>query len=458
MKKIFAVLLGVSLLLTACQKAEKPLEKTVAPIEATAQNGNGSSNTPNKAESISGEKVAENKEVELKKNAQSELKAEDISKLPPLERAKGKEVKGYDGLPIITWGSLKDLPTLDETLPTVDKLPSGIESPKPLVEPITLPETEERKRLRKNVKDEFIDKLQAIKSKTGCVLEIYGGTLPNKKREDWLRSIDPQTNKVLWKQDEPGLVAPDAAVDFPEETDFFLLTNIAHNESVAPSVVGTVGMNHWIVKLFSCKTGFIKDIYMSEFEGPAPHSMGNITSDGKNAIIHTKEGKIIKFRLPDGEIAWDKQIDPYKKGLHPPSIYDDKYIATHYSSSLLEYVDEQRRAGLPSELILLDIKTGETLWKKRWRADLGDKSMITNTMEIHGITKDGIVGVWLLDGIGFVIKKTNPYGNAAVLFVKDNVLAFRIDSLGFRFSEDGRYLSANGKFYDISRVGGFSEM
>lgn len=78
--------------------------------------------------------------------------------------------------------------------------------------------------------------------------------------------------------------------------------------------------------------------------------------------------------------------------------------------------------------------------------------MFPNTIEIRGIIRDGIVGMWILDGIGYVLRKTNLYGNVIVLFTKKDVFAFRIESLGFNFSEDGKYISANRKYYDLQSV------
>ncbi len=364
-----------------------------------------------------------------------EAKKEQLS---PLERAKGKEII-QDGQPIITWGSLKDLPTLDEVFPVADKPLQVVGQPKP-VEQIQLPETEERKKLRKNIKDEFYDKLYAIKSPNGkCIIEFYGGTLPNGEREEWLRSIDPETKEVLWKYDEPGLSGLDASIDFPQESDYFIMTNLSYPK-------GGYG-----VKLFSCQKGYVKDIYFSPEKEP-PSSMGRITPDGKNILISTSNGKVIDFDI-NGKILWEKQISPFLGPLHPIYISQDSlYFVTFYGSPEIWGLKELRRAGIPEELRLVEIRTGNTEFKKRFHGNLGDMSMVTNTMEIMGITTDRIVGLWIMDGIGFALDKTNPYGNTMLLFTKKDVFAFRIQTLGFAFSKDGKYLSANDKYYDLQSI------
>jgi hypothetical protein len=423
--KITTILLTLFLLcflINACQKAKEPEQKKEGEVQ--------------KEEAKQQEPVTK----EVPKTAELTLKTEVAKKeqLSPLERAKGREII-QDGQPIITWGSLKDLPTLDEVFPVVDRPPKEF-APLKGIKEIQLSETEERRKLRKNLKEEMFDKLTAVKSPDGnCIIEFYGGSLGNGKREDWLRSIDPETKKGLWKYDEPGLFAPEVRLDFPRNSEYFILTNLIY-------VSGKTG-----VKLFSCKKGYLKEIYVTE-EDPAPIPIATITPNGKYILVITTTGKSKAFDL-EGNMLWEKLISPYHGPLHPIYIsQDSSCFVTFYDSPEIRILEEQRRAGAPEELRIVEIETGDTKYKKRFHANLGDVSMVTNTMEIRGITKDHIVGIWLMDGIGFVLDKTNPYGNTMVLFTKKDVFAFRIQSLGFTFSEDGRYVSANGKYYDMQPI------
>lgn len=418
MKKITILLMALTLasfLFASCQKAKEPAK------EAQPQ---------------------QNKEQQP--SQQPKTKSEAISKqqLSPLERARGREVKDENGL-IITWGSLKYLPTLDEVFSVLETIPAEIEFPKE-VQQIELPDTAERRKLKKNIKDEIYDYLYAVESPNRkCIVEFYCGTLPRDKQECWLRGIDRSTQKVLWKYNEPGLIEnPSPQLEFSMESDNFILSNITKKKP-GPQNPG------WAVKLFSCQNGFRQEIYATD-EAVVTSPLGTITPDGKNILVSTHDGKIINYDL-EGSVLWDKQVNPHHKDLHPIYIsLDGLELATFYRSPVIRSLSERRRAGLPEELQLLQIKTGDIKLKKRFYADLGDKSMITNTMEIRGIIPDKeIIGLWLMDGIGFVLDKTNPFGNVAVLITKENVYAFRIHSLGFSFTNDGRYLSANHKMYDL---------
>ncbi|OGW56320.1 MAG: hypothetical protein A2Y81_04795 [Nitrospirae bacterium RBG_13_43_8] len=417
----FFSIIFICFLCGGCQKAKEPEQKKEVQVQ--------------KEEVKQPEAVPK----EVSKSTEPTKKVEEVKKeqLSPLERAKGREII-QDGQPIITWGSLKELPTLDEVFPVVEKPSERVELPKG-VEQVKLPETEERKSLRKNIKHEFYDKLYAVKSPNGkCLIEFYGGTLPNEKREDWLRSIDPETKQILWKYDEPGLFVPDALVHFSQQSDYFILTNLLYTAT-----------NKNKVKLFSCKEGYLRDIYTLDTKYIPAYPMGNITPDGKMILIITTDGKVRNFGI-NGNMLWEKQISPYNGSLLPLHIsYDGLYFATAYRSPEIQSQDDRILAGIPQELRLIQLKTGETKMARRYHATLGDKSMFPNTIEIRGIIKDRIVGMWVLDGRGYVLRKTNPYGNTMILFTTGPVFAFRIQSLGFTFTKDGQCISANKKYYDL---------
>ncbi len=423
--KVIAILCSILLIcfsFSGCQKTKEPEQKKEVKVqkEEAKQPEAVTKETPKAAEPVT--KIEEGKKEQLS----------------PLERAKGREII-QDGQPIVTWGSTKDLPTLDEVFPVVDKPHKGFEPPKG-VEEIQLPETEERRKLRKNVKEEMFDKLTAVKSPNGkCIIEFYGGSLAKGKREDWLRSIDPETKEVLWKYDEPGLFAPEVRIGFPQNSEYFILSNLIYAS-------GKTG-----VKLFSCKKGYLREIYVTE-EDPPPIPIATITPDGKYVLVISSKGKSKAFDV-EGSILWEKQVSPHHGSLLPLYISADSlYFATAYRSPEIRPQQEEILAGVPQELKLIQLKTGETKMVRRYHATLGDNVMFPNTIEIRGIIRDGIVGMWILDGIGYVLRKTNLYGNVIVLFTKKDVFAFRIESLGFNFSEDGKYISANRKYYDLQSV------
>lgn len=330
-------------------------------------------------------------------NPYSPQELKERERLSPLERAKGKEITDQWG-PIITWGSTKELPTLDEVFPVVDKLPEGVEFPKAWVEPISLPETEERKRLKEKIVDEDVDHLDAIKTRDGkCIIEFYGaGPLgsKDKRREDWLRSIDPETKEVIWKYEDPALSDLAVLADFARDTDYFILTNLPYHESKGGVKLG--------VKLFSCKKGYLRDIYYEEGYTLSPQ--GRITPDGKNILISTKKGKVLNFDI-NGKLIWEKEVNPYHGPLLPLYISNDGlYFSTLYRAPEMHSL-EDKRMGVPRELQLIVVNLGETILKRRFYANLGDNSMDTNVIEILGIIKKDIVGVWVMDGSGFFIKQ-----------------------------------------------------
>ncbi len=417
---ILCSILLICFLFSGCQKTKEPEPKK----EVKAQ----------KEEAKQPEVVTK----ETPKVSEPVTKAEEAKKeqLSPLERAKGKEII-QDGQPIITWGSLKDLPTLDEVFPVVDKPPQVIEQPKS-VEKIQLPETEERKKLRKNIRDETYDKLDAIKSPNGkCIIEFYGGTLPGGKREDWLRSIDPETKEVLWKYDEPGLATPEPMVEFSQDSDYFILTNLFHDPT-----------HKWGIKLFSYKKGYLKDVYLTEDNLLPPNPMGRITSDGKNILVATKKGELIYFDIK-GELKWRVKI-----GSQPSDILnaydispDGKYIFVYMG------VARGKDIYCCADYILFETATGSLVWQFYVTKRLGDAKSLVGYYG-SSITQEGkLTGIWMLNGPDYVLDKTDPYANVLLLVTKnDEKFAFRLQSLGFTFSDGGRYIFANSKYYDLQPI------
>lgn len=283
-------------LLMSCQRAKEPEDNKNVQIQK---------------EEITHQGVAD-KDTQKGAEGINEAKVTEQEPRPPLDRAKGKEVILQDGKPMITWGGLKDLPALDEILPALEKIPDGVEFPD-LTPPedekyekiIQLPETEERKKLKKKVWDEYNDGLWTAQSRDGkCVIELYSSTPPKGKKENWLRGIDPETHEVLWKYDEPGSFIM-MEEEFAKKSDFFILMGLFYTRESR-------------VKLFSCRQGFLKEIYSAKGDFP-PHRMAKIAPDEKSILVRNNMGKILDIDL-SGRILWEKQVDPYY-GAHVSSLY-----------------------------------------------------------------------------------------------------------------------------------------
>lgn len=364
---------------------------------------------------------------------------------------------------MITWGGLKDLPDLDEILPALEKIPDGIEFPD-LTPPedekyekiIQLLETAERKKLRKKVWDEFNDGLWKAQSRDGrCVIELYSSTPPKGKGENWLRGIDPTTFEVLWKYDEPGSFMM-MDTEFAKKSDFFVLMGLLYSRETR-------------VKLFSCRQGFLREIYSAKGDFP-PHRMAKIAPDEKSILVRNNTGNILNIDL-SGKTLWEKQVSPYYSPLAPLYIsYDGLYLATTYyalKSTPFEEWDklkssgedinliirkeheDYRSAGSPHEIQLIELKTGDTRLKKRYSSVFGDRSTkVLMSNQIFRIFKDDTVCVSAYNHQEF-LDKIKSSGSVIALFSKQESFAFHVEPAAINFSKDERYLYANKKYYDL---------
>ncbi len=377
--------------------------------------------------------------------------------LSALERARGKEVVSEEGLPVVTWGSLKDLPTLDDVFPVVDKLPDGVEFPKEEKKPeVKLPETEERKQIKKWLeRDAFGDEghynhLYAIQSLNGkCVVEFGGYFDDKKQRHDWIRSIDPGTSEVHWKYDEPGLTNPAAEIHFANESDVFILSRLAVDHSYYfekkilkfPSKVG--------VKLFSCQSGFIRE-YMKSKSETSSETWGKMFKDGQRILVKSQRTLAV-FEAGNGDKVWSNE------NLFPnllDNLYDAIITNDEYRIFALKYIAE-RKTEPPirkkyMELYLFDANDGGIKTNIMVPLNFGDPSTVGLIVEKIAMNDDGsVIYLWALNGIEFVHDKTNPYANVLLIVKNNELYAFRLKSLGFSLSKNARYLSANGKNYNL---------
>lgn len=131
-----------------------------------------------------------------------------------------------------------------------------------IINPEQAPSPPEEKKVQEDIQEVIQEKMQeeihrealpvySVKSPDGKCLIEYGGTVSNGKKEEWLRSVDPETNHVLWEKGEAGLY-PNASIDFSKEKDYFILANL--HEKEVPSGASNP------IRLYSCKEGFIRNI------------------------------------------------------------------------------------------------------------------------------------------------------------------------------------------------------
>ncbi len=367
-----------------------------------------------------------------------------------------------EGLPVVTWGSLKDLPSLDEVFSVVDKLPEGVEFPREEKKPeVKLPETDERKQIKKWLeRDAEGDEgrrnhLYALKSPNGnCIVEFGGYFDAKRKREDWLRSIDPKTNEILWKYDEPGLTNPGVEVVFALEADIFLLSDVrtAHSYYFEKKLVAYPPRRG--VKVFSCRSGLLFE-YMKSEEEVGSMVAGILSDKGKDMIIATTKGTIESFDT-GGHLEWQKKNE-----------YSGYVVQTINSSPdgtylFVDYHDPQHaKKNMCCDIYrLLELKTGKEVWSNKVNTNLGDKNALYLTNTRFDVSKDGLLtGIWLMDYkyASWQVKGDvkNPYDNILLLVTHAGAAyAFRIESFGFAFSSDGKYLAADGKYYSLQLISG----
>ena len=427
---LFVCIVALCFLTVSCQKPEEPKKEDI------------------KKETSDAKPMATS-------TAKSDSKAAPIS---PLERARGKVVKGEDGEPVLKWPDLKKQPYLDEVFPVVDKLPEGVEFLDRKEGIAKLPDTEERKKIREWIsKEPYTDeagenKLFALKNTKGsCIVEIGGYFNDKKEREDWVRSIDPESGKVLWKYDEPGLTSLDAEVMLAKEADVFILNGLKYyNESKTSTPDSQIG-----IKVFSCKKGFLWE-YMKSTKEAGYGIASIISADGKKVIAGIKTGQEIESFNINGNSTWKFEGKDSRYELQ--AIYmsqDGKYIFADFGDP------KHRRKGMCCFLYrLFEMDTGQEMWAKRGYTTLGDKNALVLSNSSYSASKEGLMtGVWLMDYRYFSFwekdkdHRRNPHNNMLVLITKKgDAFAFRIETFGFAFSEDGRYLAADGRYYDLNQL------
>jgi hypothetical protein len=358
--------------------------------------------------------------------------------LSPLDNARGKEIVWEDGKPLFVWDSVKDLPTLDETFPSRKERPEDFKFTTHAVQEIVLPETEERKRLIKGILDENEDQLTAIiSSNRQCIVEIYKGTPPpDNVEQKWLRGIDPETKEVLWKHDEPALY-PSSFIQFAWNANSFILTDIYDEEK-----------RQQIIKLFSCRDGYIRDavrIPIDKWQAQVPPLL---FPDGKKLLNLERHAEVIYDSNAIELKRWN--FGEYRPLGH--RLTEDSANAFIY---LIEgFKDKPNRT---SQFVLLDLKSHTLMWKTRLLDKLGDDLFLPTNYSIHLAEGGAVSGVWFMDPryIDYGKGENNPkspdsYNNIALLFNRDGIPhAFRLQSIDLTMSDDGKYLVANGKFYDI---------